>query len=363
MDKVQSFIDNNDLRTTEDFNNYFKFNNIHCEAVRSGDYSIISYLNENYTDISRMFNYCFVNQDGKVVHYFEPKQYENVSLNGLKTGEENCIDLSDCSYSHNTVMYNEGSLIKVFFDGVKWEFSTSRRIDAVNTYWTSNEKSFKELFYEAVHESDIDPVFVKGFCYTFLLQHPENFITLPVSKNVILLNKINTSTFEVDRTGLDNYSFKYKRIDDIINGENRNICDNYIVYGTKLLTNEEFRIKLTSDAYKERQKIVGNSQTPEHVCINAIISNTQDKFVKVLPDFSDILSKVQERIHYTSETVLAAYTMKYIVKRKIKIDTRLDYIIQKCHEHFLETRKRITLLDIKDLIFDLNPNQIRAILV
>jgi hypothetical protein len=360
MQAVQQIINENKLKTTEDFNNYFIKNNIHLQAVEDDNYSVITYKDSNYTDFSRQFNYCFVNNNGKIVHYFEPKHYDNVKTHDIFTGEENCCDLIDKSFTYDVILYNEGSLIKVFFDNGKWNYSTSRKIDASRVFWSSNEKSFKELFFEIFDSEKFQ--FDTDYCYTFLLQHPDNFISLPTEKNVILANKINMKTYRVYRDELDNFRFKDKTLQGILSNTDRNVCDNYMIYGENINTGCEFRIKLVSDSYKERQKMLKNSQSPIKACIKCLKDNNVEKMKAVLPDFTLLIDNVDDTINESCKTILAIYGLKYIAKHKINVDKKFQKIIHMCHSNYIESKTPITYNDIKGFIFELKVSEIMAII-
>lgn len=359
MNKVQQFIDQNNLKSVSDFNAYFLKNNIHLEAVQDDGYSILTYKDNNYTEFSRLFNYCFVNKDGKIVHYFEPKHYDNLKKNGIDTGDENCFDFSKKSVQYDVILYNEGSLIKIFFDDNKWHFATSRKADASRVFWTSNEKSFKHLFFEAFNG---EYSFDKDYCYTFLLQHPENFITLPVTKNAILVNKIEMKTYTVYRDCIEDFKFCNKSIEDIFSNKDRNVCDNYMIYGSTLDGEEDFRIKIVSDAYIQRQEMIKNSQSPINVCLRAIKEDNTEKLITVLPDFTDILSGVENDIEEACKTILAAYTLRYMAKHKINIHKKYDNIINIVHKKYMDTRTPIKYDDIKECLIKLNINELKVII-
>jgi hypothetical protein len=75
--------------------------------------------------------------------------------------------LSDCKITKSY----DGSQIKLFYYNNKWVVSTTRRIDANNSYFFSN-KSFMEMFNDA---SNIDYKKLNtSYCYSFVLAHPDN---------------------------------------------------------------------------------------------------------------------------------------------------------------------------------------------
>ena len=57
--------------------------------------------------------------------------------------------IQDSIQNCNIYLSEEGSLLRLFFHDGKWHLSTHKRIDAFNSYWSS-EKSFGELFLDAL---------------------------------------------------------------------------------------------------------------------------------------------------------------------------------------------------------------------
>jgi hypothetical protein len=363
MEALQNIISKNNLKSTEDFNDFFKNNGYghHLYAVNDDNYTIINYKNDSYNDFTRLFNYAFINQEGKVVHYFEPKHYDNIKTNEIDTGDNNCIYLSNVSYAYTTVLYNEGSLIKVFYDDNQWHFSTSKKINAANVFWSSNEKSFKELFFDVFSQPEFSFELDKEYCYTFLLQHPENFISLPTEPNLILLNKTNTSNYKVERPVLNSYNFENLSIQDILSKE-RNVCENYMIYAYTLDDENTYRIKLVSDAYKERQKMLNNCSSPSYACITALKENNTEDFLTVLRDFKPLFESIQESINELCKTILIIYTLKYIAKHKTRVDKKYSKILNTCHQEYLKTRTPINIDTIKKCLFTLHTAEIKGLI-
>ena len=77
-------------------------------------------------------------------------------------------------------------MINVFWDsniGLSgaWEISTRNTVGAESSFYKSpNSKTFRTMFLEAAINNNLDlDSLNKNFCYSFVLQHPENRIVVP----------------------------------------------------------------------------------------------------------------------------------------------------------------------------------------
>jgi hypothetical protein len=76
----------------------------------------------------------------------------------------------------------EGTMINVFFDSVNycWRISTRNTVDAEVSFYKFSNKTFNQMFNEAclINNLNIQSLNPK-YCYSFVLQHPENRIVVP----------------------------------------------------------------------------------------------------------------------------------------------------------------------------------------
>jgi|SaaInlStandDraft_1057018.scaffolds.fasta_scaffold04044_11 hypothetical protein len=77
-------------------------------------------------------------------------------------------DLKDCVVTKSY----DGSQIKLFYYNNKWVVSTTRKIDANNSFFFS-DKSFLEMFNDSTNKPDYSKL-NKDYCYSFVLAHPDN---------------------------------------------------------------------------------------------------------------------------------------------------------------------------------------------
>jgi hypothetical protein len=97
----------------------------------------------------------------------------------------------------------EGTMINVFWDGAGWEVATRSTIGAQNKfYMPPNPKTFFDMFQEAADQNgmkleNLNP----AFCYSFVLQHPENKMVVGFETPglyLVAVYKINNPSYTID---------------------------------------------------------------------------------------------------------------------------------------------------------------------
>ena len=87
----------------------------------------------------------------------------------------------------------EGTMINVFFDptyGVTgcWQISTRNTVGAEVSFYKWSKKTFNQMFMEACLYNNINiQILNPKYCYSFVLQHPENRIVVPFKKPNLFL--------------------------------------------------------------------------------------------------------------------------------------------------------------------------------
>ena len=94
----------------------------------------------------------------------------------------------------------EGTMINLFHDGHKWRIATRSCIGADTQFYQDDEKtlSYRQMFMETFKAKGLKlEYFQKGMAYSFVLQHPENRIVMPIKKaNLFLVNIFAPQTLE-----------------------------------------------------------------------------------------------------------------------------------------------------------------------
>ena len=125
-------------------------------------------LNENNLNTLGLFRSVIVNEEGKILCFAPPK---SIICDTENLFSEN--NVSDISVEEIV----EGSMINLFwYDTINdWELATRSQIGAKSKYNYESKNSFRYMFLETMNEMNLDfNDFDKNFCYSFILQHPDN---------------------------------------------------------------------------------------------------------------------------------------------------------------------------------------------
>lgn len=238
--------------------NILKLNKIHCVSTTNQEYKVIRYdknmLTNDLIDIYGKCRSIIVNQNNHVVCFSPPKSISYDSFVAKYPSKTSDIVFEE---------FVEGTMINIFWDqniGLSgaWEISTRNTVGA-NSYFfkefKGNQKSFRTMFLEAANKNGLvlDSL-NKNYCYSFVLQHPNNRIVVPFADCQLYL---------VACYGIQNTS------DDII------VYDWPIEHVKQYfvgVTNVKFPEKYDCSTYDELVYKYGSMNTPYSI-VGAIIHN------------------------------------------------------------------------------------------
>jgi hypothetical protein len=138
----------------------------HLKCKRYGMYRIISYKKsqlyptKDQVDSFGQFRSVIVNNKNNVV-----------CVSPAKSIPENLVD-----QNFSAEEFVEGTMINVFFDHElnQWEIATRGTVGGHARFYT-HSGSFKELFFDACEQNNFQlDMLPTEYCYSFVLQHPEN---------------------------------------------------------------------------------------------------------------------------------------------------------------------------------------------
>ena len=125
----------------------------------------------------------------------------------------------------------EGTMINLFYDhnyGATgcWQISTRNTVGAEVSFYKWSKKTFNQMFLEAcMYNNFIIQTLNPNYCYSFVLQHPENRIVVPFKHPQLFL----VAVYEINQ-----------KEDDIsvtdININNVNVVTNPSIWGTPTLS-------------------------------------------------------------------------------------------------------------------------------
>ena len=104
----------------------------------------------------------------------------------------------------------EGTMINLFYDSSinKWEISTKSSVGG-NIKFFKNQPLFSELFKDVCEHLGVNVEnFDKNYCYSFVMQHPDNNIVIPIIEKSLYL--VAVYQINNDKFGFVGLSIVYK---------------------------------------------------------------------------------------------------------------------------------------------------------
>jgi hypothetical protein len=392
-----------------DTSNILKLNKSECKTENNQQYKIITYDKKvlNY-DLVETYGLCrsvIANSENDVVSFAPPKslQADNfLKLYPIKTDDIVAEE------------FIEGTMINVFFDPTigltgGWEITTKKVVGATCLMNSGekekenenqkdkdnnkdNVKTFRSMFLEAAKKNNLYLESLnKSLCYSFVMQHPNNRIVIPIKEPQLYLVAI----FRIDNSDKNNIKVFYRDIEEIKNANwfDANIkfpetynCDDYaILIDTYASMNTSYdrmgfilynrktghRTKIRNPVYEEVKYLRGNKTKLQYQYLTLRREGKVNEFLKTFPENKRELSSFRDQLHLFTNTLYENYISCYIKKEKILKDyspqyrTHMFYIHQKYLTELKEQKLYITnkvvidyvnSLDVKLLLQSINYN-------
>lgn len=381
---------------TPESSNILKLNKLECRTDNNQKYKIITYdkqiLNYDLVDTYGLCRSIIVNSENNVVCFAPPKSLQADIF--LKLYPEKTADIV-------AEEFVEGTMINVFYDssiGLNggWEISTRNIVGATCGFYKSNtdkeKKSFRDMFLEAAKQNNlILDALNKNLCYSFVLQHPENRIVVPIKKPQLYLVAI----YCIDNSDKSSIKVHYHDMDEIKKSfwgnctilfpeiydcnDYTKLIDNYASMNTSydkmgfVLYNKVtgHRSKVRNPVYEEVKQLRGNQSKMQFQYLNLRSKGKVNEFLKFYPEKKRELALFREQVHLFTATLYENYVVCYIKKEKPlkefspQYRKHMFYLHQKylnelkeakLHIHFKHVIDYVNALENISLMYSLNYN-------
>lgn len=231
----------------------------------------------------------------------------------------------------------EGTMMNVFWDSTiglsgGWEISTRNVVGAETSFYKKKDsKTFQKMFLEACNELQFDINSLdKELCYSFVLQHPENRIVVPLNKMKIYLveaykivhsdNAIMVYSEEVKIQGVNGISFplqyECESYDEVVESYGSGNTP-YHVLGA-IIKNVETgeRCKVRNPIYEEVRYLKGNQPKLQYQYLCLRKEGKVKEFLNYYPETKKDLSLFRDQVHLFTHTLFQNYIQCYIKKEK-----------------------------------------------
>ena len=307
-------------------------------------YSIIRYekkhLESDMVSSYGLLRSVILDCNNKVIGFSPSKSYSEETFfeNGNRKRDNSNPDLI-------AEEFIEGTMINLFWDentglSGSWEISTRNTVGAeVSFYKMKNAKMFCQMFSEAMEAVSLDLLTLdKRYCYSFVMQHPENRIVVPFAKpglylvEVYEIDNLPNGDITIQCMDMDlirnqyvwkNTSVQFpKRYDnwqtiDELKSKYANHNTDYCILGFVLKdkkTNQ--RCKVRNPVYEYVRKLRGNQSKLQfqYLCLRQL--GKVGEYLRFYPENKKEFSLYRDSLHTFTTILYQNYISCYIKKEK-----------------------------------------------
>jgi hypothetical protein len=354
LSNIPGFIDF--IKTGELNNKYYSVNEYSTKANEK--YSILRY-NKEYLTTDLISTYGLLRSvilsGTRIVSFAPPKS--------LSTD----LFMSKYILKNKTIVaedFIEGTMINVFFDPTYavsgcWQIATRNTVGAEVSFYKWTNKTFNQMFIEACICNNFNVQTLNpSFCYSFVLQHPDNRIVVPFKTPQLYLVAVyeilqtpesitvtEQRLSEVRANGLwsmthirfpEIYEFTtYSELIEKFTSPNTP----YDILGIVIKNIETGeRTKIRNPIYEEIRHLRGNQPKLQYQYLSLRHAGRLAEFLKYYPETKNEMSKFRDQVHMFTNTLHKNYISCYVKKEKPLREYSVQYRTHmfKIHKIFID---------------------------
>lgn len=401
LSAVPHFIDllKND-ETSQSNNDSLKITVRACYTKNNQKYRVFRYdknfLSNDLIPTYGLLRSVIANNKNDIVCFAPPKSMPADIFMKLYPNPNTGNQDNEINQINNTIIaeeFVEGTMINVFWDssiGINggWEVSTRSVVGAeVSFYKTKGSKTFKQMFLDAIKENNlILEVLNKSCCYSFVLQHPDNRIVVPIKNPQLYLvavyeihhdtNKDNIQILNVDMDIVKAYgawektTIKFPQVytewstySDLIQTY-ASPNTSYDIMGVVIKSKAtQDRCKIRNPIYEEVRNLRGNQPKVQYQYLQLRKNGNMPEFLKYYPEYKKEFSAIRDQLHFFTENLFQNYLSCYIRKEKplMEFPGHFRPHMFKIHEiyknHLKNSGLYVTNTVVRGYVNDLHPSQ------
>jgi len=283
----------------------------------------------------------------------------------------------------------EGTMINIFWEesiGLtgSWEISTRNTVGAENLYVTNSGKTYREMFLDACKSCQLElNTLEKNYCYSFVLQHPENKMIVPFKDADLYLVEVykivncdnNQSTIfpqsrsyiqslvpsNVKLPELYTQCETYSELIDLYASMNTS----YKVLGVviKNISTGE-RCKIRNPVHEQLIQLRENQPKLQYQYLCLRKEGKIGEYITFYPEHKEYFSSFRDQIHLFTKTLHKNYVSCYIKKEELLGNFPQQYRvhIQNLHRIYRtdikDKKKYINITTVINYVNDLHPSQL-----
>jgi len=362
-----------------------KLHKVECRTSNNALYTIVRY-DKNFlsNDLIHSYGLCrsvIVNSNNAVVGFSPPKSIKSEDFIQKYSSNDKDVVAEE---------FIEGTMINVFWDsslGINgsWEISTRNTVGATSTFYKGKDsKTFRDMFLEAAKECNLEIAKLDTkYCYSFVLQHPDNRIVVPFKKPMLYLvgmyyieNSGDTCNVHVaDTTTFKKYFsedvkssvkfpeiYKFSSYAELVE-KYGSMNTSYSIVGVILhnrATGE--RAKIRNPVYEQVRGLRGNQPKLQYQYLCLRKEGKVGEFLKFYPENKKEFSGFRDQVHLFTDTLFNNYVSCYMKKEKPlgqypdKYRTHMYNIHQKYINELKENKQYVTNVFVQKYVNELHPS-------
>lgn len=283
----------------------------------------------------------------------------------------------------------EGTMINLYYstEESEWQISTRSNLGANNVYFTKGkiekEHTFSSMFYDVCNSCNVNvELFPKNYCYSFVIQHPNNRIVKRIDDKRLYLIEVNeiednnhfnrvTNLSELSDLFFQNKmevsfpeKYKFDSFDELETMTNN--YDSFEEVGIMIHSKKDnMRTKLRNPKYEQVRRLRGNQPKLEYHFLTLKKENKTDEYLKYYDEDTPFFIKYNKKLNEFSNGLLFHYIDCFIKKTKHLREFPFEYKnhLYQLHENYKQTREKICKrvvneyirnLEVPKLMFSLN---------
>jgi len=274
-----------------------------------------------------------INKENVVVSFAPPKSLHSDTFIKKYPNKIDCIVAEE---------FVEGTMINVFWDpsigmGGAWEIATRNKVGANFSFYNKKTgKTFRKMFTECCNKTCLDyDALNRNQCYSFVMQHPENKISLPFTNmelyliqvceiintengtcNIVIRDAKKDKVWENTKIKFPKMYEDWKRYKDLIETY-ASMNTPYNITGFVLRNTEtNERCKIKNPVYEEVGQLRENEQKLQYQYLYLRKEGKVADFLRFYPEYKKEFSVFRDQLHLFTNTLFQNYISCYIRKDK-----------------------------------------------
>jgi hypothetical protein len=315
------------------------------------DHSIL--LNE-LREKTGLIRSVIVNNEGEIVSFSPPKSI-------LFSIFIECYTFEECIAE----AFIEGTMINLFFDKNQgdegeWEIATRSTVGGKISYFIKPDKNenhtFRSMFLEICNHVNLEfDMLNKDYCYSFVIQHPDNRIVSIIKEMTLYLVRvydINNETLKIEEKNKNDFVDLLSKTEVQfperyeMNSFNE-IVKKYASMNTHFETMGVIfyhpktgqRAKLRNPNYEDVKLLRGNQPKLQYTYLALRNEGKVKDYLKFYPESKKAFSKFREQIHRYTRVLHLNYMDCYVKKNQPLIEYPYQFrqhMYTLHHTHYLE---------------------------